>query len=112
MKSEKNKLIRIMDELVSFYLKHDNHQVDISLSMTPECGEVKLKGYFDNISQQRIDELSAMINEPRKDDAEEYYWNLMGPSEYSELNLLAVMVDEGEIEYRDQILTILVRRHI
>lgn len=99
MKNEKYKMIKIMNELVWFYIRLGDNQVSVDLDITETEGIVTLRGSSTcNLDRNTLRELDVVINSPRKDETEEYYWNLMGTSDFSEIHLLGSMVNEGTIE--------------
>lgn len=110
MKDEKSKMLKIMNELVRFYLKSGNHNVRIALDMTDHEGIISLEGCCTKIDVKNLEELNDIFNSPRKDEAEEYYWNLIGSNDLSELHLLGSLVNEGEVNYDGNTLKIIVKR--
>jgi len=110
MKDEKSKLLKIMNELVRFYLKAGNHHINIQMDLGDHEGIIILEGCCTRISDEQIRELDSIINSPRKDEAEEYYWNLIGSNDFSELHLLGALVNDGEVGYVGNDLRIKVRR--
>lgn len=110
MKDEKSKILKIMNELVRFYLKSGNHNVKIALDMTEHEGIISLEGCCMRLDVKKLKELNDIFNSPRKDESEEYYWNLVGSNDFSEIHLLGSLVDEGEIYYDGNILKMIVKR--
>lgn len=110
MKNEKYKMIKIMNELVWFYIRLGDNHVSVDLDITETEGIVTLRGSTCNLNQDIIRELDSEINSPRKDETEEYYWNLMGSSDFSEIHLLGAMVNEGTIECDGDDLVIQIKR--
>ncbi|MDY0235818.1 MAG: hypothetical protein RBR71_07295 [Gudongella sp.] len=110
MKNEKSKMIKIMNELVRFYLRSGNNHVSVDLDITDVEGTITLRGCCTRLKQDTIIELDRIINSPRKDETEEYYWNLMGTSDFSEIRLLGSLVNDGSVKYEGDTLVIKVRR--
>lgn len=110
MKNEKYKMIKIMNELVWFYIRLGDNHVSVDLDFTDTEGIITLRGSTCNLNQDIIRELYSEINSPRKDETEEYYWNLMGSSDFPEIHLLGAMLDEGTIECDGDDLVIQVKR--
>jgi hypothetical protein len=110
MRNEKSKLIKIMNELVRFYLRSGNHHLSIDLDITDLEGTITLRGCCTKVKQDTVIELDRIINSPRKDETEEYYWNLMGTNDFSEMRLLGSLVNDGSVKYEDDDLVIKVRR--
>ena len=110
MKDEKSRMLKIMNELVRFYLKSGNHNILISMDINDGEGIITLEGCCTRISQTQISDLNDIFNSPRKDESEEYYWNLVGSNDFSELHLLGSLVNDGEAYYDGNLLKIKVRR--
>lgn len=111
MKNERYKMIKIMNELVWFYIRLGDNNVSVDLDITDTEGIVTLRGSSScNLDQATLRELDSAINSPRKDETEEYYWNLMGANDFSEIPLLGSMVNEGTIECKGDDLVIQVKR--
>lgn len=110
MKDEKSKMLKIMNELVRFYLKAGNSHVRIALDITEHEGTISLEGCCTRIDPKKLEELNDILNSPRKDEAEEYYWNLVGSNDFSEIHLLGSLVNEGEVYYEGDTLKIKVKR--
>lgn len=110
MKNEKYKMIKIMNELVWFYIRLGDNHVSVDLDITDTEGIVTLRGCSCHLNEETVIELDQAINSPRKDESEEIYWNLMGSSDFSEIHLLGAMVNEGTIECDGNDLVIQVKR--
>ena len=110
MKNERSKMIKIMNELVRFYMRSGNNHVSVDLDITDFEGIITLRGCCSKLKQEALMELERVINSPRKDETEEYYWNLMGTSDFSEIRLLGSMVNDGSVKCEDDTLIIKVRR--
>ena len=110
MRNERSKMIKIMNELVRFYMRSGNNHVSVDLDMSDIEGVITLRGSCSRLNQETLSELNSVINSPRKDETEEYYWNLMGTSDFSEIRLLGSMVNDGSVTCEDDTLIIKVRR--
>lgn len=110
MRDEKSKLIKIMNELVRFYMRHGNNHVSVDLDITEFEGTITLRGSCSKIKKESLLELDRVINAPRKDETEDYYWNLMGSSNFSEIRLLGSFVNDGSVKCENDELIIKVRR--
>ena len=100
---EKN--IKIANELM-FYL-HKRGADDINLNMKKEkdhCIFIAW-GKIKDIREEELTELINILNTERQHEIEEYYWNLLSESEEdSELAIVGMMIDQAEVEYKDDIL--------
>ena len=64
-------------------------------------------GKIKDIREEELTELINILNTERQHEIEEYYWNLLSESEEdSELAIVGMMIDQAEVEYKDDILKI------
>lgn len=111
MKFKREKLIKIMNELVNFCSQIDMKDLDIKFSCHKDKGEVTVSGFSDNPPIRRLKDLEDILNAPRQQELEEYYWMLVGEGHgYQELEMVGTLVDNGSITYEDKILTIYICR--
>lgn len=111
MKFQNEKLIKLMNELVNFCLGIGMNDLDISFKCHKDKGEITVSGYADNPPMEELQELEEILNAPRQDELEEYYWVLVGDGHgMHELEMVGTLVDNGSIVYEDKILTIYICR--
>lgn len=111
MKYKREKLIKIMNELVNFCLKTNMKDLKIEFSCHEDRGEISVEGHCSNPPMERLRELEKILNSPRQEELEEYYWMLVGDGHgYQELEMVGTLVDSGEITYEDEILKISIYR--
>ena len=60
MRDEKSKLIKIMNELVRFYLKNGIHHVEMKLDYEKDYGTVSLSGCCAKIEDSVLEDLNQM----------------------------------------------------
>ena len=70
--------------------------------------KIILEGAIENLPQKDLDKIIYILNEPRQEELDEYYWNLAGDNRHPELNLFGTLVDNADIEYTDNILRVTV----
>jgi hypothetical protein len=110
MTNEKSKAVKILVELIGFFILNDIEQIDMNLSFKDKGFTVSLKGSCDCVPDE-LKKLNETINAPRQNELEEYYWGLLGSSNTKqELYLLGSLVDSGEVEFIDGILKVTVER--
>lgn len=111
MRFKREKLIKIMNELVNFCLEIDMENLDINFRCDRNRGEITVSGHTENPPMKRLRDLEAILNAPRQQELEEYYWVLVGDGHgYQELEMVGTLVDSGSITYEDEILTIYIAR--
>ncbi len=111
MKFRKEKLIKLMNELVNFCLEIGMKDLDIKFNSHKDRGEVTVSGYVLNPPMEELEDLEEILNAPRQEELEEYYWVLIGDGHgMNELEMVGTLVDNGSITYVDEILTIYICR--
>lgn len=95
MERETYKARKIIEELMSYFLKHGLKKITIELDMNDERTYISLNGKSD-YPVHDIDQLVELMNATRRPELEEYYENLLGNS-YSDydLDLIGAMVDRA-----------------
>ncbi len=111
MKYEREKLIKIMNELVNFCIQIGMKDLDIKFNLHKDRGELAVSGYSENPPMERLKDLEEILNAPRQEELEEYYWTLVGEGQGNqELEMVGTLVDRGSVDYKDKILRIQVTR--
>jgi len=112
MKTRFEKITRIASELMSYChhygarkfsleILEDEASVSLSICASPEL-----------IPELRFDFLKNALNAPRQRDVEQDYWELIGESDdHFELTLLGMLCDESNVEYRDNVLCITLKKY-
>ena len=100
-----------MNELVNFCLHINMRDLKIHLNYNEDMGEISVEGYCANPPMERLEDLEYILNSPRQEELEEYYWNLVGDGHgNNELEMVGTLVDSGSISYEDGILKISICR--
>lgn len=111
MRYKREKLIKIMNELVNFCLRINMKDIKIDFSCREDWGKISVEGHCANPPLERLEGLEYILNSPRQEELEEYYWNLVGDGHgHQELEMVGTLVDSGSIEYKDNILKISICR--
>jgi hypothetical protein len=111
MRHEIKKISRIIDEIVTFFLKKGSDEITTTIKRLE--GETRITIVVSNTSLDEvfIQQLNTIMNSQRQHEVEEYYWQLAGEVDNdTELTLVGVMVDEAQIEVVDGKLQILLIR--
>lgn len=111
MHEEQRKLIGILDELIKIYFGNDIRDIRMELRTNEEETVISLHGECIFLSEEEQTELMEVLNAPRQEEMEEYYWSLVGTSNRSpQLSLLGSLVDKGTVGCDEGNLTITVHR--
>lgn len=111
MKFKREKLIKIMNELVSYCIDINIRDLKIEFKIDEAMGRVSVEGYSENPPLEKLKKLEKILNSPRQKELEGYYWELVGDGHgYQELEMVGVLVDGGSVSYEDNILKISIYR--
>ncbi|PRX24192.1 hypothetical protein BX659_12416 [Orenia metallireducens] len=103
MKHEKMKIIKILDEILSFSLNNQADEIDIKIKVNEEQTIIKFKDNSPNLNQDKLEEIEEMLNIEKQPEVEEYYWELIGQNDYcDELSVVGLMIDKAIITYKPQ----------
>lgn len=98
---------RIVDELTNHYLDREASKVEVTVENLEEQFVITFQVYDVSYTDDEIEEMSMLLNIPRDESVEAYYWTLMGESsDESKLNLLGIMIDNVEINYTNGYLSL------
>lgn len=104
------KTIKVIDELIAYFFSHHVDSMQIDIHYGKKQVKVMLQGTCEN-KPEDLDQLDEVLNAPRRDELEDYYWSLLGESRSKqELNLLGALVDCADVFYENQKLFVTVFR--
>ncbi|RKD34203.1 hypothetical protein [Thermohalobacter berrensis] len=112
MKHEMKRISKILDELITFCFLHGTKKMDLSLEDNEDYFKIHLE--IDNIdcNDERVKLLKDLLNYPRQQEMEEYYWELAGECDRdTELTLVGIMTDKAEVEFKGTSLYITLYRY-
>lgn len=100
MLREKQKIIHILDELLSFALRSHPQQVTIAIEQREGLVRITLREPSLEFSPQECKEIEEILNRPSRQELREYYSGLAGEETLTPhgLRLVGMMVDGGHIE--------------
>lgn len=99
MRSEKNKIKLIVDELLSNSVEANANDIDINVSRTDDEIVITVKDNGDGMNTKDLEYAKNVLNQPYREDIEEYYGQLAGmESSVGGLNLVGMQVRHAEIE--------------
>ena len=117
MKSKKTKKafdpinLKIISELMAFYMCNGAHDVDINLKLEDSFVTICISAKINPLSAEYLSEVLEHLNTPRQHELESYYWQLGGEDEDSDLSLIGVMIDEFTHTYEGDRLTLILTRY-
>lgn len=113
MNEVQQKLIRVLNELLHYYFDLRMEDISIEILQGKTESSIIMSGYPSVVDREELKELSKTLNKPRREELEEYYWNLVGTVDSSEqMNLVSMLIDSANVELDNGKLTLQVyRRH-
>ena len=111
MKLEYEKNIRIMNDLMGYCHFIGAYHMQVEFDMQADRSTITLNADVPNVSEQQVREMETLLNIPRQHEVEQNYWNISGEEEIStELNLVAMMIDNAKLLLEDKRIHIWVQR--
>lgn len=111
MKFKFEKNLVIISELIKYFHNLGVNDVHIDMGSDEITSYFYISGEVLNLSKDTLENLNLTLNMPRQHEVEQHYWNLVGESDFdSELCLIGIMIDEVNISYVDNILTLKILR--
>lgn len=113
MKDERDKLVKVLDELMNFCFSLDMNNLEIYFNIDPTGGTINIEGPCESAPLDKLQSLEDALNDTRQPEFEEYYWPLMGGEHgYPEIELLGTFIDSGKVEFKNKFLKIHIVRKI
>jgi len=111
MKVEFEKVMHIAGELLSYSHLKGATEFHLDLSAKNGESEFSVKAAPVRISDEDMAALQKKIHAPRQREIEQNYWGLSGEYEsFTELTLVGMMTDEADVECKDEVLHITLKR--
>jgi len=103
MLREKQKIIHILDELLSYALRVHPQLVTIKIEQREDQVHITLTEPSLNLSTRECQEIERLLNTPSRNEMREYYGGLAGEETLDprSLRILGMIVDGGHIESRE-----------
>lgn len=111
MKDERDKLVKVLDELMNFCFDIGMDELKIDFKINKYEGKITIEGPCSNPPYEKLKRLEDALNDTRQPEFEEYYWPLMGSEHgYPEIELLGTFIDEGYVVCQDNYLKLFILR--
>jgi len=78
LKHEIKKISKIVDELVTFFLKNDTDEIDIKIKKDDKSIIIKIVDYNTHFNNDDVDYIKGLLCAQRQHEIEAYYWQLAG----------------------------------
>lgn len=101
MGSENKKIKGIVKELLSNALEAESSDINIDIKRASDQTIITIKDDGNGMNNDALHQVRNVLNQPRRNDIEEYYGGLAGNSPTSSgLNVVSTLVDEAEVNSR------------
>ena len=100
MKYEMQKITRIVDVIIDFYMSHSAKKINMSIEDMQDKYILIFEADEIVCSNKTANDLNRLLSIDRQREVEEVYWQLgSNDVEGEEINLVGMMVDEVKIDY-------------
>ncbi|WP_129597970.1 hypothetical protein [Anaerophilus nitritogenes] len=100
MKHTKQRISKIVDEMLNYFFLIGATDIEVHLKDEEEFYKIFLKSNYTKGQENRIEELIRYLEAPKQEEMEEYYWELAGACDMdTELTLIGMMIDKGEVNF-------------
>lgn len=115
VKSENNKILSIVDELLANSLEADSTEISINIIREEEEDIIKITDNGKGMDEETFKKVKRILNQPYRKDMEEYYGSLAGSGHsvngnFGGLNLVGFQIDSADIISSEEGTTFLVKR--
>jgi hypothetical protein len=112
MKHEVKRISKILDEIITFCFLHGTKNMQVNIENHDEYFKIHFESDNIDCNDIRVKQLKDLLNCPRQEEIEEYYWELAGECDRdTELSLVGVMVDKAEVNFKGSSLSITLYRY-
>ncbi|MBM7615666.1 hypothetical protein [Alkaliphilus hydrothermalis] len=103
----KSRLLKISSEIAFFAFDLGAESLQINIANNQKAYEITIECHIEGLVEDKLKDLEEQLDVPRREDIEEYLWELLGEDEESrELSLVGMMIDEVKISYNRPLLNI------
>lgn len=103
MTHEEKKTAKIVEEMTMFFFALEATYIDTRIERKEEQVVIRVEADFDPAYTDKLSHLEHYLNGQKNDGMEDLYWELAGsgdPGETSQLLLVGMMIDQAEINIR------------
>lgn len=99
MRSEKSKIQGIVKELMSNSLNAEASEIKVAVQRESDKTVVAVSDNGTGMDSKTVHQVMELLNQPRRDELEDYYGGLAGNSQTaSGLSIVGMLVDEAKVE--------------
>ncbi len=102
MKHYKKRIAKIADELITYCFFMGSKDISLNIKEEKEFYKIYLRCNYPEGSQDKVEKLVKLLNCPKQEGIEEYYWELTGEGDVNnELSLIGMIIDKIEVKFQD-----------
>ncbi|MGC9399801.1 MAG: hypothetical protein ACP5HM_11770 [Anaerolineae bacterium] len=100
MLKEKQKIVRMLDELLNYALRTHPQKVTIIIEELEDRVQITIEDIGLQLSEQECQNVERFLNSPSRNEMREYYGGLVGEETLypHNLRIVGMMVDGGHVE--------------
>lgn len=101
MLRDKQKIVRVLDELLTYAMHEDPQKVTITIEETHERIQITIDDIGIEPSEKECQDVERFLNTPRRNEMRGYYGGLVGEETLypHNLRIVGMMVDGGRLEH-------------
>lgn len=102
MKHESLKISKMVAELMNYLFYMGASDINIDFKESEEYYKITAKSNYEEGSEKKVEKLTKLLDSPKHEEIEEYYWTLTGDCDVSnELSLVGMMCDKYKVNFED-----------
>lgn len=104
MTHEEKKVAKIIEELTMFFFAIGAKKIESGIEKQDKKVIITFYSDYDPEYEYKLNRMDEYLNQQKNDGVEDIYWELAGsgdPGETSQLLLIGMMIDEAQIETKD-----------
>ena len=100
MLRDKQKIVRVLDELLNYAMHEDPQKVTITIEEIDDRMQITIEDIGIQLSERECRDVERFLNTPRRNEMREYYGGLLGEETLypHNLRIVGMMVDGGRLE--------------
>jgi signal transduction histidine kinase len=100
MLRDKQKIVRVLDELLNYAMHEDPQEVTITIEEKDDRLEIAIEDIGIQLSEEECRQAERYLNTPRRNEMRGYYGGLLGEETLypHNLRIVGMMVDGGRLE--------------
>lgn len=112
MKHTKKRITKIVDEMITYLFKIGATDINIDLQENVDYYKMSFKSNYTSKDKTKLDKLKKCLKCNKREEVEEYYWELTGQCDVDcQLTLVGMMVDKADINIGEDTIEVILYRN-